>query len=540
MLFHEDRDERNSKKEEDQNKAEESKVALKVNAYQVMANRSDTAIKEAGNSFKDIKISNVSDFPTKGQNGIILKPLKEGTTIAKAQYFNALVEYVTYFVGEDVAKKIKIDDLYAITQENGIGKDFDELTDRNKDIKNGGEEGSSGGETGTEPSTPTTSSPTSESKKQWKRQLVDLIFEEAAPSGSSAPSDSPTDPEPPSDTDPEGSSEDSEVNVLGYFVVYTLKINGKYAGASFLSRAKDAISNSSDKGEALFKGLFGDLISDLQSVYVTSNRFGKMNIGKVLDGEWWRDKLNVQEIDSRTICSDIDQVWDEEFRNNDVRIRILENSGLKTVLERQGVFSTEGKDEEQQEIAKRLKERFDSIDAKSSIVIKVDQKDPYYGSYDEEKVADICTRAFGNYNRIFSGNKISKDDVIKIPKATDEFNDVSIRSKSSLRYGNLDASPTKTFKESSYRTLFGPIVNESLSAVPEVSTYQTDLNNEIENQVKSILPKYASSLNDYGLKDSKTYASGESFKLLNDSRMKQNILNGSSEVVVLEINKVIT
>lgn len=391
MLFHEDRDD--NKNEE--NKAEESKVALNVNAYQIMANRSDTAIREAGNTFKDIKIANVSDFPTKGQNGIILKPIKDGAKIEKNQYYNALVEYVTYFVGEDVAKKIKVEDLFEITEENGIGKDFDDLSDRNKDIKNGGEEaegGKPGEESGSGSSTTPTSSsptPTSESRKPWKKDLVDLIFEAASPTASTTPSGAPTAPASsspasgspasptaspttgtPTPTTP--SSTDIDPTILGYFVVYTLKMNGKYAGASFLSRAKDAISKSTEKGEALFKGIFGDLISDLQSIYVTSDRFGKMNIGKVLDNEWWRDKLNVQEIDSQTICSDIDQVWDEEFRNNDVRIRILETSGLKTVLERQGVFSTEGKDEEQQKLAKNLKERFDSIDAKSSIVIKVD------------------------------------------------------------------------------------------------------------------------------------------------------------------------
>lgn len=391
MLFHEDRDD--NKNEE--NKAEESKVALNVNAYQIMANRSDTAIREAGNTFKDIKIANVSDFPTKGQNGIILKPIKDGAKIEKNQYYNALVEYVTYFVGEDVAKKIKVEDLFEITEENGIGKDFDDLSDRNKDIKNGGEEaegGKPGEESGSGSSTTPTSSsptPTSESRKPWKKDLVDLIFEATTPTAPTTPSGAPTAPASsspasgspasptaspttgtPTPTTP--SSTDIDPTILGYFVVYTLKMNGKYAGASFLSRAKDAISKSTEKGEALFKGIFGDLISDLQSIYVTSDRFGKMNIGKVLDNEWWRDKLNVQEIDSQTICSDIDQVWDEEFRNNDVRIRILETSGLKTVLERQGVFSTEGKDEEQQKLAKNLKERFDSIDAKSSIVIKVD------------------------------------------------------------------------------------------------------------------------------------------------------------------------
>ena len=126
--------------------------------------------------------------------------------------------------------------------------------------------------------------------------------------------------------------------------------------------------------------------------------------------------MGIIDLDIDTMDNNIAGIIDNDFPRNDVTVKVWDGKSLVNYLNEKRKLTPEIKD-------KILKAFY-------SVVIEIRKTDASYQEFNKEKVAEICTRAFGtagNLTNGMRGNKVRPDDIILI-------NDIESKYKTKSSY----------------------------------------------------------------------------------------------------------
>lgn len=308
---------------------------------------------------------------------------------------NALKTYIKFFVDKDINPK----EFSEILVDTSKGED-----DKKKDSKqdNANEKPQAKPEEKKEKTTGE-----SLKTKQVKNSLLNILFEDYQylnEEGEGKPEDTvgdKKDEKPEDKPDNEKSKEnkdgkeESSVKVRGLSAKYTCELAGQKTGKLAAAMKKGA------------KSLFGGIWNDLTQIKITGGVFGKdgLAIGKVLDLDAWKEATGRPDIDANTIKSDIDTVFQKDYPNNSVAVKVHKCSGLMSLIKKCGAKASSA-------LVKAMTE------ADLCIAITTQKKDENYDSYNEESIAEVINKSIGNYYKSIITHPlkftVSKDDVYKV------------------------------------------------------------------------------------------------------------------------------
>ena len=277
----------------------------------------------------------------------------------KDKYLQAVREYIKYFVGEDAAKLVKKEDLCPLT-------DFatPEQGEPSPDIS----------------ATTATESLYFSKTDRMVTEDVDFLFEADTPSNVSP------------DTQPTKPTQEPQPRItVGYGVMYAIDIAGEERRS-----AADIMKRKA-------KGLFGGLMADLRNIEIKTLGGGSIGIGKLFDPDKWKAAMGIVDLDIDTVDNHITNVIKNDMPRSNVNVNVWDRKALINFLNERGKITPEVRD--------KINE------APYSVVLEVRKEDASYHDFNKQKVADICTRAFGtstNLTNFMWGNKITPEDVILI------------------------------------------------------------------------------------------------------------------------------
>ena len=203
------------------------------------------------------------------------------------------------------------------------------------------------------------------------------------------------------DDNKDGNGPKSKVKVRGLSVKYECKLAGQKTGKLGAALKKGA------------KSILGGIWNDLTQIKITGGVFGKdgLAVGKVLDPDTWKETLGRPDIDANIIKSDIDTVFQKDYPNNTVAVKIHKCSGLMSLIKKSGAKASSG-------LVKALSE------AEMCIAITVQKNDENYDSYNEESIAEVINKSIGNYYKSVLTHPlkftVSKDDIYKVENFNEE------------------------------------------------------------------------------------------------------------------------
>lgn len=191
------------------------------------------------------------------------KPLEE-----KSKFLDIAKTYIKYSVGEDEVASVSEDKLLAITKSEHDEGAKDNTTNESQPYFTKSEKSIINMlfEEGSDPTEKTSSSDTKDSSSEKPSEDV-----EKSSKDSSSDTEKNSDDEKPSSKD---NDESTNNQIRGYAFTYWLTVSGK---SNFLQKVK---SKS--------KGLFSDMISDLQSFQLNWKDGTSTNLGQILNPEKWK------------------------------------------------------------------------------------------------------------------------------------------------------------------------------------------------------------------------------------------------------------
>ena len=154
-------------------------------------------------------------------------------------------------------------------------------------------------------------------------------------------------------------------------------------------------------------GLFGGMLADLRNMEIKTLGGGSLKLGKLFDPAKWKDALGTPDINIATVDNNIQNIVHNDYPQSSVIARVYDRDSLINLL---------------RERRKGGKEVEDKIrKAQYSVTIQVEKRDGAYSEFTKEKIADICTRAFGTSTNLMNRNKVTAEDVILIPDWESEY-----------------------------------------------------------------------------------------------------------------------
>lgn len=398
--------------------ADNSKPLVTINIANIFKQLHDIAIEQSKKDLpKGYVIKNLAfsdDKATEMKAGEYLITLAPEDEMDKSLFLddklrpaaeNALKTYIKFFVDKDVNPK----EFSEILVDTSKGED-----DKKKDSKqdNANEKPQAKPEEKKEKATGE-----SLKTKQVKNSLLNILFEDYQylnEEGEGKPEDKPEDAagdkkdEKPEDKPDDEKSkenkdgkEESSVKVRGLSAKYTCEIAGQKTGKLAAAMKKGA------------KSLFGGIWNDLTQIKITGGVFGKdgLAIGKVLDPDAWKEATGRPDIDANTIKSDIDTVFQKDYPNNSVAVKVHKCSGLMSLIKKCGAKASSA-------LVKAMSE------ADLCIAITTQKKDENYDSYNEESIAEVINKSIGNYYKSIITHPlkftVSKDDVYKVENFSED------------------------------------------------------------------------------------------------------------------------
>lgn len=397
--------------------ADNSKPLVTINIANIFKQLHDIAIEQSKKDLpKGYVIKNLAfsdDKATEMKAGEYLITLAPEDEMDKSLFLddklrpaaeNALVTYIKFFVDKDVDPK-EFSEILVDTSK-GDGKKKDSKQDNANEKPQAKPEEKKEKATGESLKT-----------KQVKNSLLNILFEDYQylnEEGEGKPEDKPEDeagdkkdkkpedkPDDEKSKENKDGKEESSVKVRGLSAKYTCELAGQKKGKLAAAMKKGA------------KSLFGGIWNDLTQIKITGGVFGKdgLAIGKVLDPDAWKEATGRPDIDANTIKSDIDSVFDKDYKNNKVDVKIHKCSGLMTLIKRCGAKASSA-------LVKAMSE------ADLCIAIKVQKEDENYNSYNEESIAEVINKSIGNYYKSIITHPlkftVKKDDIYKVENFSED------------------------------------------------------------------------------------------------------------------------
>lgn len=146
------------------------------------------------------------------------------------------------------------------------------------------------------------------------------------------------------------------------------------------------------------KGLFGGMLADLMNVEVKTLGGGSIKVGRLFDPAKWKNAIGAPDINISTVDNNIQGIIHNDYPQSSAQVRIYDRDSLINLLRERR--------KNEPEIEERIRA------AKYSVTIQVQKKDGAYKEFTKEKIADICTRAFGTSLNVTNRNKVTAADVI--------------------------------------------------------------------------------------------------------------------------------
>ena len=394
---------------------------ISIDFSDIMLKLHNIAKSNAGNGQIDLENSAFDEdgkFNGAGEFALFVRPHGGGVIekTEKGKYLDFIKTYIKYFVGEDASKQIRQEDLQPMTDlSKPSGDSQQNHPSQEQPLQNNTQQ-------------------TSESMfiTRFDRILNEslmFIFEDQ-PENTSSDETSATDTE-------KDSEKDDERNLVGFWMAYAIDVAGSQRRS-----LKDSFMKKT-------KGLFGGVMADLRNMEITSSNGTSMKIGQLFDPAKWKEAVGIVDINIDTVTSNIKKIILDEFPQANPAVEVYDYKSLYNHLNYNRQLDAD--------IISKIKS------ASYSVVISISKDDSSYDEFSKEKIADICTKAFGTDANISNQNKVTASDVIQIDNWRSEYK-VKTKSQISIDKKNSTANsqqPSKTTKES-YENGFDDIIVEGV------------------------------------------------------------------------------
>jgi hypothetical protein len=189
----------------------------------------------------------------------------------------------------------------------------------------------------------------------------------------------------------------------------------------------------------------------------------------VFDPQAWKSAAGMPDINIATVDNNIQGIIHNDFPQSSAQVRVYDKTTLINLIRKQRKTSPE--------IERKINA------ANYSVTIMVEKRDGAYREFTKEKVADICTRAFGTAANVMNFNKVTKDDVIQIGGWNSEQKVQSVydvrrnNSTNSMSANSASAKESQVFilrgdiVESILNDLFGEVITEELITEGHANEY---------------------------------------------------------------------